>query len=49
VAGRPSGFPRALAAAIPALTRAEINDDSNSAIAPMMVNMAVPMGLAVST
>ena len=41
--------PGALAVAMPALTRSEINDDSHSAIVPMMVNMALPMGLAVST
>ncbi len=49
VAGRASRFTRALAVAIPTLTRSEINDDADSAIAPMMVNIALPMGLAVAT
>jgi hypothetical protein len=35
--------------AIPALPRSEINDDSNSAIALTIVNIALPIGLAVST
>jgi hypothetical protein len=37
-------LPQTLADSIPALTRSEINDDSNSAIAPMSVNMALPIG-----
>jgi hypothetical protein len=41
--------PRARAAAMPALTRSEMSADSSSAIAPMIVNIALPMGLAVST
>jgi len=33
---------------MPAVTRSLINDDSGSAMAPMMVNMARPIGLSVS-
>ena len=33
---------------MPAVTRSLISDDSNSAMAPMMVNMARPIGLSVS-
>ena len=49
VAGRPWCFPRASAAFIPGVTRSLICDDYNSAMAPMMVNIARPMGLSVST
>ena len=47
VGGLPRCFPRASAARIPAVTRSLISDDSSSAIAPMMVNIARPMGLSV--
>jgi hypothetical protein len=40
---------RASAARIPAVTRSLISEDSSSAMAPMMVNIARPMGLSVST
>ena len=36
------------AALIPAVTRSLMSDDSSSAMAPMMVNIARPMGLSVS-
>jgi len=49
VGGLPRCFPRAFAARIPAVTRSLISDDSSSAIAPMMVNIARPIGLLVST
>ena len=48
VAGRPRCLPRASAALMPAVTRSLISDDSSSAMAPMMVNIARPMGLSVS-
>ena len=41
--------PSAAAAFMPALTRSLIGEDSSSAMAAMIVNMARPMGLAVST
>jgi len=34
---------------MPAVTRSLMSDDSSSAMAPMMVNMARPIGLSVST
>ena len=34
---------------MPAVTRSLISDDSSSAMAPMMVNIAGPTGLSVST
>ena len=34
---------------MPAFTRSEINDDSSSAMAPITVNMAFPIGLSVAT
>jgi hypothetical protein len=37
------------AAVIPAVTRSLMSEDSSSAIAAMMVNIARPMGLSVST
>ena len=49
VVGRPNRLPRTRAAAIPAFTLSEMSDDSHSAMAPMMVNMALPIGLSVST
>jgi hypothetical protein len=33
---------------MPAVTRSLMSDDSSSAIAPMMVNIARPIGLSVS-
>ena len=39
---------RAAAAFMPAVTRSLISEDSSSAMAAMIVNMARPMGLAVS-
>jgi hypothetical protein len=33
---------------MPAVTRSLMSEDSSSAIAPMMTNMARPMGLSVS-
>lgn len=49
VAGRPRCLPRTWAAFIPAVTRSLMSDESSSAIAPMMVSIARPMGLSVST
>ena len=49
VAGCLSRLPRALAVAILALPCAEIHDDSYAAIALTIGNIALPMGLAVST
>jgi len=49
VGGLPRCLPRASAARIPAITRSLISDDSSSAMAPMMVNIARPRGLSVST
>jgi len=49
VRGRPTCFPRDFAAAMPAVTRSLMRDDSNSAMAPMMMNIALPIGLLVST
>ena len=49
VAGRPKCFPRVSAALMPAVTRSLMSEDSSSAIAPMMVNIARPIGLSVST
>ena len=46
--GHPRCLPRAAAAFMPAVTRSLMSDDSNSATAPMMVNMARPMGLSIS-
>ena len=37
-----------LAARMPAVTRSLMSDDSSSAITPMMVNIARPIGLSVS-
>ena len=48
VGGRPRCLPRASAALMPAVTRSLMSDDSNSAMAPMMVNIARPIGLSVS-
>ena len=47
--GLPMRSPRTRAAFIPAVTRSLISEDSSSAMAPMMVNIARPMGLSVST
>ena len=49
VLGRPRCRPRAWAALMPAVTRSLMSDDSSSAIAPMIVNIARPIGLLVST
>ena len=49
VPGRPRCRPRASAALMPAVTRSLMSDDSSSAMAPMMVNMARPIGLSVAT
>jgi hypothetical protein len=46
--GRPRCLPPAAAAFMPAVTRSLISDDSNSAMAPMMVNVARPIGLGES-
>ena len=46
--GRPKRLPRALATANPALTRSRIISRSSCAIAPIMVNMAWPIGVDVS-
>jgi hypothetical protein len=48
VGGRPRCLPRASAARIPAVTRSLISEDSNSAMAPMMVNIARPMQIKVT-
>src|SRR3954453_3068327 len=40
MAGRPRCWPRASAARMPAVTRSLMSEDSSSAIAPMMVNIA---------
>ena len=45
----PERFPRALAASMPVLTRSEMNADAHSAMTPMPVNIAWPIGLSVST
>lgn len=46
--GHPRCLPQAAAAFMPTVTRSLMSDDSNSAMVPMMVNMARPMGLSVS-
>ena len=43
IGGRPRRLSRTVAAFMPAVTRSLISDDSNSAMAPMMVNIARPM------
>jgi hypothetical protein len=47
--GLPIRFPRTRAAFIPAVTRSLISEDSSSAMVPMMVNIAQPLGLSLST
>jgi hypothetical protein len=42
-------FSACFGGSMPAVTRSLISDDSSSATAPMMVNIALPMGLSVST
>ncbi len=49
MAGRPRCLPRASAARIPAVTRSLISEGSSSAMAPMMVSIARPMGVSVFT
>lgn len=48
LAGRPRCLPRASVALIPAVTRSLMSADSSSAMTPMMVNIARPIGLSVS-
>ena len=44
----PRCLPRASGARIPAVTRSLISEDSSSAMAPMMVNIARPMQIKVT-